>query len=191
MQLRDGGIVYSATDLVSHSSCSHATALSIAFTLDLVDIEPAEAQGMAKLAGKRGDEHEVKVLELMRSQGHQVTDFTSLAHGTRTELLSSAAQTSEALERGDDIVYQGIFFDGTFLGYPDFLIRIDDERYKRGFTYEVWDAKLKRSLSAHAVLQMAAYSRQLEKLGFEHADQMHAYLGDMTCRTHFFLLPLK
>jgi uncharacterized protein len=169
MQIFDGKLTYSATDLIGHGDCSHMTALSIAHQLDLVDIEPTKAAGMAALAGKRGNEHEQKVLENMKSQGFQVTDLTGLPHKTLAELEASAATTKAALDRGDKLIYQGIFFDGTFLGYPDFLIRIDDPKYARGYTYEVWDAKLKRSLSAHAVLQMTAYSRQLEKLGFEHA----------------------
>ena len=180
MQLFDGKLVYSATDLIGHGDCSHMTELSIAHQLDLVDIQPVKAAGMAALAGKRGNEHELKVLELMKSEGKVVTDLTGMPRASRTELTASAEKTKAALDRGDQLVYQGIFFDGTFLGYPDFLIRIDDPKYKRGYTYEVWDAKLKRSLSAHAVLQMTAYSRQLNKLGFEHAEYIHAYLGDMT-----------
>jgi uncharacterized protein len=180
MQIFDGQLVYSATDLIGHGDCSHMTSLSIAHKLELADIEPTKAAGMAALAGVRGGEHEQKVLDHMKSQGLKVTDFTDLAHGTRQELLESAAKTKAALDRGDQLVYQGIFFDGTFLGYPDFLIRIDDPKYKLGYTYEVWDAKLKRSLSAHAVLQMTSYSRQLNKLGFEYADHLHAYLGDMS-----------
>lgn len=180
MQLFDGQLVYSASDLIGHGDCSHMTALSIAHKLELVDIVPVKAAGMAALAGKRGGEHEQKVLEHMKSEGRSVTNFTDLPHKSRAELVASAAETKAALDRGDDLVYQGIFFDGVFLGYPDFLIRVDDPKYKRGYTYEVWDAKLKRSLSAHAVLQMTAYSRQLNKLGFEHADYLHAYLGDMS-----------
>ena len=45
MQLLDGKLVYSATDLVGHAACSHMTALSIAHKLDLIDIEPVEVQG--------------------------------------------------------------------------------------------------------------------------------------------------
>ena len=180
MQIFDGQLVYSATDLIGHGDCSHMTALSIAHQLDLVDIKPVKAGGMAALAGKRGNEHELKVLELMKSEGKVVTDLTGMPRASRAELTASAEQTKAALDRGDDLVYQGIFFDGVFLGYPDFLIRVDDPKYSRGYTYEVWDAKLKRSLSAHAVLQMTAYSRQLNKLGFEHADYLRAYLGDMS-----------
>lgn len=180
MQIFDGQLVYSASDLIGHGDCSHMTELSIAHQLDLVDIQPVKAAGMAALAGKRGDEHELKVLELMKSEGKVVTDLTGMPRASRAELTASAEKTKAALDRGDQLVYQGIFFDGVFLGYPDFLVRIDDPKYQRGYTYEVWDAKLKRSLSAHAVLQMAAYSRQLNKLGFEHAEYIHAYLGDMT-----------
>ena len=121
MQIFDGQLVYSASDLIGHGDCSHMTALSIAHKLELVDIEPVKAAGMAALAGKRGGEHEQKVLEHMKSEGRAVTDFTDLPHKSRAELVASAAETKAALDRGDDLVYQGIFFDGVFLGYPDFL----------------------------------------------------------------------
>lgn len=185
MQLLDGKLVYSATDLIGHGGCSHMTALSIAYKLELVDIEPVEIEGMAVIAAVRGGEHEAKVLQSLKDQGRQVTDLTGLPNRGRAELVESALKTREALDRGDDIVYQGIFFDGIFLGYPDFLIRIDDSKYARGFTYEVWDAKLKRSLSANAVMQITAYSRQLQKLGFEHAEQLHAYLGDFSVASFY------
>jgi uncharacterized protein len=185
MQLFDSKLVYSATDLIGHGACSHMTKLSIAHKLELVDIEPVEIVGMAAIAAVRGGEHELNVLAFMKDQGRSVTDLSDLPHKTRAELVASAQTTKEALSRGDEVVYQGIVFDGTFLGYPDFLVRIDGPKYSRGFTYEVWDAKLKRSLSANAVMQMTAYGRQLNKLGFEYSDQIHAYLGDFSIASFY------
>ena len=28
------------------------------------------------------------------------------------------------MRRGDDVIYQGTFFDGKWIGYPDFLLRV-------------------------------------------------------------------
>jgi len=179
MQLIDGKLIYSASDLVGHSACNHMSSLSIAHRLGLADIKPDKAEGMAMLAGKRGTEHEKNVLARLIAEGKEIVDLSGMPAHTFEELQRSAQATQDALESGAEVIYQGLFFDGQFLGYPDFLIRVNDSRYQRGFTYEVWDAKLKKSLTANAVIQLGAYARHLLALGFELAPQMHVYLGDM------------
>lgn len=89
MQIFDGQLVYSATDLIGHGDCSHMTALAIAHKLNLVDIEPVKAIGMASLAGKRGGEHEQKALEHMRSEGRSVPVFTDCPDKSSAELIAS------------------------------------------------------------------------------------------------------
>ena len=37
----------------------------------------------------------------------------------------AAASNPEAIERGDDVIFQACFFDGTWLGFADFLLRVD------------------------------------------------------------------
>jgi len=180
MRVLDGNLLYSASDLVAHASCEHRTELTLAHKLGLTPITPDKVEGMAALAGERGTEHEKKVWDSL-SQNHQdAINLSDLAYKTTDDLIKATEATLEAMESGVSLIYQGIFFDGQFIGYPDFLRRVDIDPVvnPRGYTYEVIDAKLKRSLSSTAVIQMAAYNRQLRKMGFSIPESMSAFLGD-------------
>ena len=50
----------------------------------------------------------------------------------------------EGVERGDDVIFQACFFDGTWLGFADFLLRVDDPAAPLGWSYEVADTQLAR-----------------------------------------------
>ena len=67
---------------------------------------------------------------------------------------------------GADVIYQATFFDGTFRGHADFLLRVDspDRPSRWGpWHYEVADTKLARHVKASAVLQICSYVDQLER----------------------------
>ena len=54
-----------------------------------------------------------------------------------------------------EVVFQATFFDGSFVGFADFIVRLPDGRYR------VQDSKLARSARVTALLQLAAYAEQL------------------------------
>ena len=72
-----------------------------------------------------------------------------------------------ALAGGAEVVYQAAFFDGRFLGYADFIIRND------AGAYEVYDTKLARKAKITALLQLAAYSDQLQRIGVPTGERVH------------------
>jgi uncharacterized protein len=76
------------------------------------------------------------------------------------------------------VVFQAAFFDGRFLGYAAFIIRSEDGRY------EVCDTKLARSTKITALLQLAAYSDQLQARGIATGENVHLILGDDRVSTH-------
>ncbi|MEI2716865.1 MAG: TM0106 family RecB-like putative nuclease [Candidatus Nanopelagicales bacterium] len=170
MQLLDGGWVYSPTDLVARMDCDHRTALDLALRAGLLPVEPGEADGMHVLAGKHGGAHERRVLELLRARHETVVEIDQPAN-SRAALRAAAAQTAEALAAGVDVVFQATFFDEHFRGHADFVIRGADG-------YEVYDTKLARSAKPGALLQLAAYSEQLERLGYPLPRQLHVWLGN-------------
>ena len=43
----------------------------------------------------------------------------------------AAAETEAAIRRGDDVIYQATFFDGRWLGYADFLLRVEQPQRPR------------------------------------------------------------
>ena len=46
------------------------------------------------------------------------------------------------MQAGADVVYQGFLFDGSWLGYPDFLRKVDRPSKLGSWSYEVIDTKL-------------------------------------------------
>jgi hypothetical protein len=46
------------------------------------------------------------------------------------------------MKRGIPLIYQAALTAGSWLGYADFLIRVEDDCPRWGWSYEPWDAKL-------------------------------------------------
>ena len=67
------------------------------------------------------------------------------------------AATVEAMERGVHLIYQAALTAGPWLGYADFLVRVDEPCSRWAWSYEPWDAKLARSPKPEHVLQIAIY----------------------------------
>ena len=71
------------------------------------------------------------------------------------------------MRAGADVVYQATFFDGTWRGHADFLLRRDhvagepDSAFGP-WHYEVADTKLARHVKASAILQICSYVEQLD-----------------------------
>lgn len=61
------------------------------------------------------------------------------------------------MQRGVPLIYQAALTAGPWLGYADFLVRVDDECPRWGWSYEPWDAKLSRSARPEHLLQIAIY----------------------------------
>src|SRR5205807_38018 len=68
------------------------------------------------------------------------------------------ARTLRLMHEGADVIYQATLFDGTWIGYVDFLIRLDGESALGAHHYEVVDTKLARRTKGGALLQMCVYS---------------------------------
>ncbi len=114
--------------------------------------------------------------------GRQVTDLDEphdepWTADKGTKLRMRAQQTMEAIERGDDVIFQACFFDGTWLGFADFLLRVERSTPTLPWSYEVADTKLARSVKASAVLQLSAYSEHLARIQGADPEWMHVVLG--------------
>ena len=75
--------------------------------------------------------------------------------------MQSAAM-KQAIERGDDVIFQACFFDGTWLGFADFLLRTDDPDAPLGWSYEVADTKLAAELEGGVVILEKELGPQVE-----------------------------
>ncbi len=172
MQLIDGRPVYSATDLVGFLACRHLTDLERAALAGLV-ARPVRLDPHLDLVRKRGFEHEARYLATLEAAGRRVTtvvpDTTDETPEGGREALGErlrrqAAETEAAIRRGDDVIFQAAFFDGTWLGYADFLLRVDEPSDLGPYSYEVTDTKLAHEVRASALLQLCTYGELLARV---------------------------
>ncbi|MGO1736536.1 MAG: TM0106 family RecB-like putative nuclease, partial [Leucobacter sp.] len=193
-QLDDGAIrlVTSATDLTAASMCEFAFLRRVDVKLGRNVEVPPDDDPMLERAARMGDAHEERTLERYRDEyGSWTRDNPggvaeiprprSMAAGDLTEV---AASSLEALHAGSGVVFQATFFETqqraaagedpaiAFLGFADFLRRMPDG------AYEVQDTKLARRARVTALLQLAAYAEQLERLEVPVAEEAVLILGD-------------
>ncbi|MGI8393868.1 TM0106 family RecB-like putative nuclease [Leucobacter sp. W1038] len=187
-------LVTSASDLTAASTCEFAFLRRVDRRLGR-DIEvPDNDDAMLARAAKLGEAHEARVL------ASYVAEFGSGSAGEpggvvelpprgdmTAEALTGLAELSRRALLGDaDIVFQATFFDPEvrpadphtgdpaigFVGFADFLARTPDG------AYEVQDSKLARRAKVTALLQLAAYAEQLERIGVPVAPWAVLVLGD-------------
>jgi len=178
VQLIDGQVVCSATDLVGFLACEHLTNLERAATAGLVR-RPMRDDPEIDVVAKRGFAHEQRFLEGLRAAGRQITVIRLDGSGAPdgSALRAAAEETAAALRRGDEVVYQATFFDGRWRGHADFLIRVETPSDLGPWSYEVWDTKLARRTKGSALIQMGLYSELLADLQGLRPESMHVALG--------------
>lgn len=191
MFLLEGDVVTSASDLSAASKCEFAFLRRLDAKLGRIDPIPDKVDAMLERTSKLGDEHEARVLERYRHAFGSGVAEIDRPDGMSTEgLATGVTDTARAFASGADVVFQATFFDDAFgaaaaatsrtafVGFADFIVRTPDGRYL------VQDTKLARSARVTALLQLAAYAEQLERVGVPSADTVELLLGDGTVSVH-------
>ena len=179
MFLLKGAVVYSASDLSVAATCEWALMRKLDAKLGRIEVMVEPEDDMLARTAMLGDVHEHRLLEHLRVSRH-VVEFERPSLGTRPlhSVTEAAAASERALNDGADVLFQPTFFDGRMIGFADFIMRMPNGRY------EVYDAKLARHAKITALLQVAAYSEQLQRLGIPIGDDVHLLLGDGSTSTH-------
>ncbi|MFT2815582.1 TM0106 family RecB-like putative nuclease [Leifsonia sp. A12D58] len=191
MFLLDGTVITSASDLTAASSCEFAFLRKLDVKLGRTDAVPDPVDAMLQRTSRLGDEHEHRVLEHYRQTG-SVAEIERPERMSRAALDEAQADTVRAFGSGADVVFQATFFNagsesGTdadstsstgFIGFADFIVRQPDG------SYLVQDTKLARSAKVTALLQLAAYVEQLERIGVPAAETVELLLGDGSVSVH-------
>ncbi|THG33598.1 TM0106 family RecB-like putative nuclease [Naasia lichenicola] len=201
-------VIYSATDLTNAAKCEWALLRALDAKLGRVPAVEEPEDSMLARAGRLGDAHEARELaRLLELHGaHTPGSPGGVAEIDRPDLRDAAqlaaavTATQDALRDGADVVFQATFFDGRFVGFADFLIRTggagagegagadaseeDASHANTGFVYEVWDTKLARRAKVTALMQLAAYAVQLERLGIRVSPVVHLLLGNGVVTDH-------
>jgi uncharacterized protein len=192
-------LVTSASDLTRAAACEFAVARDLDAKLGRLPAVDDEPDAMLARTARLGDAHEAAIIADYRARladagitGPAGPSFAGTdavleiprVHGDLTEVEGAQQQTLAALQAGVPVVVQGTFVDRdhspasgpgdtaiAFVGYADFL-----ERMPSG-AYRVLDSKLARRAKVTALLQLAAYAEQLERLGIAVDPEVALILG--------------
>jgi predicted RecB family nuclease len=181
----DGTLIVSATDLVAFLECGHLTQLDRAAAADLIPKPDRKDDPAVELLRRRGGEHEQRYLDQLRDEGLTITSL-DVPEGEWTAYETRAAQTIEAMERGDDVIFQATVFDGRWVGHPDFLLRVAGASRFGDYHYEVADTKLARSAKASALIQICSYVDQIERIQGVRPNKVYVVTGGAKIETHPF-----
>jgi len=178
--------VFSASDLAIAVGCEYQSLYLLDIKLGRREQPDFGSDEMLERTAALGDAHEHRVLaELVERYGDYdplagrgVKQFHDRPRMTHEDLSAAHAQTIDVLRKGADVVYQATFYDGSFVGFADFLVRQPDG------SWAVWDTKLARHARVSALLQLGAYADQLLAEDIPLHPQTTLVLGDGTHSVH-------
>lgn len=182
MQCLESRFIFSASDLNDFLECEHLTELERLVALG--EASRPDPDGTAALLSRKGDEHERRYLEGLRTNGSDVVVFRANGERSIDAWRAAEAQTLAAMEGGARIIYQATFFDGVFLGRADFLRRVERPSAAWPWSYEVIDTKLALSPKPYYLVQLCNYSEHVNRLQGVMPREMHVVLGNREER-HF------
>ncbi len=153
-------------------ACEHRTYLDL---LERRGEPVAERRPPAmELLFERGRRHEDAVVAGLRADGRDVVSLED-EHADRP---TRAARTLAAMREGREVIHQACFLRDGWVGFPDFLVRIDEASDLGPWAYEVHDAKLGRHPQPRHVFQLLFYTDELERLQGVRPARMHLMLGN-------------
>ncbi|WP_024773024.1 TM0106 family RecB-like putative nuclease [Aquimarina macrocephali] len=158
MKYKNNQIIYSPSDLSSHSSCKHLTQLNKKHARgEIADPETYNNRVLTMLKEK-GIEFEASHLQKLKDEGKTIAEINN-------EDPHAEKHTIDAMKAGADVVYQArLKEDGKWSGWADFLIRVDTKSNLGEWSYEVWDTKLANETKAGTILQIGLYSERVGKI---------------------------
>lgn len=171
MRINNGGLIFSATDLVNFLGCRHATYLdrrNLDESIPLADDDPLLA-----LLQEKGLAHEQQYLEGLRNEGRGVVEISG-----RGSPADRHVATVAAMRAGAEVIYQGALSAGPWQGYADFLVRVPGQSRLGAHRYEPVDTKLSQTAKPNHALQLSVYSMLLTTEQGVEPDHMHVVLGD-------------
>ncbi|MFC0196471.1 TM0106 family RecB-like putative nuclease [Microbacterium arthrosphaerae] len=175
----EGRIVWSASDLKAAAECEFAWLRAIDARLGRVAAVEEPEDLTLERAGRLGTVHEQRVLaDYVARYGDGVVEIPETRSSDAAALADAVARTNAALASGAEVVYQAAFATDEFVGFADFLVRDDDRRWL------VQDTKLARHARVTALMQLAAYVDQLDRLAVPRSGRVQLLLGDGSVSEH-------
>ena len=151
-------LVWSPSDLGAALDCEFSFLRGLDAQLGWAEPPATAPDPMGEHLAVLGQRHEDELLAAYREQGEVVELARPPWPPTLDGLRESAQATVRALQGPARTLSQACVFDGEMLGFADVVERAEDG-------WRVCDAKLARSASARALVQLGAYAEQLRGLG--------------------------
>ena len=173
--------VISPQDIIAELECNHRLHLEWSVINKLLPPADKENSPELELLAEQGQIHESNIAEQFKLSG----TFIDIGKPSFTfEALTATHQrTMKAIAEGVETIYQAAFFNGSFMGFADFLVLLKDENgvpikdAQGRFIYDPIDAKSARSAKRAAVLQVATYAAMMQELGLATPQNVHLWLG--------------
>jgi uncharacterized protein len=155
MRLVDHTLVAAPTDLANFLVCRHKTALDKLVAEGRL-ARPEWTDPLADVLRKRGEEHEQRYVDALRSQGLTVVDLSSVS---RDDRHTNREQTLDAMRSGADVIVQAALGNDDWFGYADVLRKVPIASPSLGdWSYQAHDAKLTRETRGGTILQLCVYT---------------------------------
>lgn len=185
----EGRIVWSASDLKAAAECEFAWLRAIDAKLGRVPAVEEPDDPTLERAGRLGTAHERRVMAAYVAEyGDGVVEIPETRSSDAVALADAVARTRAALESDAVVIYQAAFATHEFVGFADFLVRDPStgsgHRPDAPERWLVQDTKLARHARVTALMQLAAYVDQLDRLGVPRSDRVELLLGDGTVSSH-------
>jgi hypothetical protein len=159
--------------------CSASAAWTLEARRGLREATESADDPQADLIIRKGHEHEAACLASLKER---FGDFVEIPSGA---FKARFAATVAAMERGSPLIYQAALTAGSWLGYADFLVRVEDTSPRWAWSYEPWDAKLARNARPEHLLQIALYGDLLGAVQGRVAQQGCLMLGTGEAETPY------
>lgn len=158
MKYKNNRIIYSPTDLSTHSSCRHLTQLNKLLARGEIAEPEVYVNRVVAMLKERGIEFERQHLQSIKDEGKRVLEVSF--DDPQAEQL-----TIDAMKAGIDVIYQAkLKEDGTWSGWADFLKKVNKPSDLGDWSYEVWDTKLANETKAGTILQIGLYSERIAQI---------------------------
>ncbi|QIT55045.1 TM0106 family RecB-like putative nuclease [Aquisalimonas sp. 2447] len=158
MQISNGSITLSASDLVGHVNCDHLTTLDLSVASGSLS-PPHRWDPLLEILRERGRRHETAFVEHLREHGLSVAEIEGV-DVTR----DAVADTLEQMRQGRDVITQAALHGDRWAGRADVLQRVEKPSVLGGWSYEIYDTKLARETKAGTVLQLCLYADLLAQM---------------------------
>lgn len=165
--------LFSASDVVNFLSCEHLTALDLQALEPESDLEKSPVDESSRLIQEKGYAHETRYLEQLKAEGKDIADLSNLKDSREAKIEA----TIDAMQKGREIIFQAALQHEQFLGYADFLIKVDKPSKLGDYSYEVVDTKLARKQKAKFFIQLCFYSDLIAQIQGHLPEKMHLVLG--------------